>query len=321
MTKKTEGRFRDAFAAGEFRVLLAALAVQTTGAVFAALALTVLVYQDTGSPLLAALTFTMPFLPYVISGGLLAGLADRVPPRRLLMTCDSASACLAAGLAIPGMPIPGLFALLVCIGLIGPLSAGTRSALLPEIMPASAVVPARSLIRMSSLLAQTGGFALGGLLLTALTPRQILVVDALALATSALVVRVFLHPHPARRAATGSVVRDSTQGARRVLATPSIRRVLLLSWYVPFLTVMPEGLAAPAAHRRHLGPDGRARAGRHPGRSAGRADAAPPGHRGRRALRARRARSSQGEVRVDSYPRPMTVPRRMRSFAVWAVLC
>ena len=54
-----KGRYRDALAVGEFRVIFGSYVVSMLGDVVAAVALTVLVYQQSGSSFLAALTFTL----------------------------------------------------------------------------------------------------------------------------------------------------------------------------------------------------------------------------------------------------------------------
>jgi MFS family permease len=246
------GRYRDAFAVREFRVMFAAYIVTMLGIVVAGLALTVHVYDRTGSPLLSALTFTLSFLPYLFGGTLLSGLVDRIPARRLLVGCDLLSAALVVVMALPGMPIAVLLALLFCMNLYAPLAAGTRSAMLPEIMPPGAVVPARSLLRMVAQTAQICGYAAGGGLLAGLAPRHVLLVDAFAFAAAATVLRLGLRDHRAAGAVRAeSLARDSLRGMRDVLALPALRRVLLLSWLVPFFAVAPEALAAPSA--AHLG--------------------------------------------------------------------
>ena len=99
------------------------------GDIVAAVALTVLVYQRTASPFLAGVTFTLAFVPYLFSGALLSGLVDRVPPRRLMVACDLISAAIVALMALSAVPVPVLLALLFVLGLISPVSAGTRTAL------------------------------------------------------------------------------------------------------------------------------------------------------------------------------------------------
>jgi MFS family permease len=231
--------------------MFAAYIVSTLGSVVAALALTVLVYTRTGSPLLSALTFSLTFLPFLFGGTLLSGLVDRIPPRRLLASCDLLSAALIAVLALPGMPIALLLGLLFCANLFAPLSMGTRAALLPQMLPPGAVVPARSLIRMVTQIAQIGGFAAGGGLLAGVSPRDVLLIDAVAFAVSAALLRIGMRHRPAQVTTRNALAGDSLRGLREVLALPPLRRVLLFSGLVPFFAVAPEALAAPSV--AHLG--------------------------------------------------------------------
>lgn len=274
---RAAGRYRDALASGEYRAVAGAFVVSMLGSVVAGLALTVLIYRQTASSLLSALAFALTFLPYAVGGTLMSGLVDRVRPRRLLAGCDLGSAALVAVMTLPGLPVPALLALQFGLGLLAPLSAGGRAALLPDVLPPAAVVPGRSLLRVIAQAAQIAGYAAGGGLLAGLPPRAVLGVEAGAFAASALVQRVFLRPRPARspgpprtaappgggrwriRSGAGSgsgrpLVRDSLGGVREVLAIPSLRRAMLLGWVVPFLVVAPEGLAAPAVAARGLPP-------------------------------------------------------------------
>lgn len=251
-TATVPGRYRDAFVSAEFRALFGAYVVSMLGLVVAGLALTVLVYRRTASPLLAALTFTMTFLPFLFGGTLLSGLVDRVPPRRLLTCCDLSCAALVAAMTPPGTPTPALFALLFAMSLLTPLSTGARGALIAGVLPPGAVVPARSLLRMVAQGAQICGYAAGGGLLTAVSPRAVLTAEVATFAASALVQRVFLRRRPAPGRSGGSLAGDSLRGVARVLREAPLRRVLLLGWLVPFLTCCPEALAAPSATGRGL---------------------------------------------------------------------
>jgi hypothetical protein len=151
------GRYRDALASPEFRALSGASLASSLGYVAAILALTVLVYRQTSSPLLSALTFTTAFVPYLFGGTLLSGLVDRVPARRLLIACNLGEACVVPVMTLPGVPVAGLFGSLFAVSLPEPLSAGAKGALLPEVLPAGAVVPGRSLLRLVGQGAQSPG--------------------------------------------------------------------------------------------------------------------------------------------------------------------
>ena len=63
----------------EFRALFLANVVSMLGNVVAEVALTVLVYEQTRSPALAASVMALSFLPYLLGGTLLGAAADRLP--------------------------------------------------------------------------------------------------------------------------------------------------------------------------------------------------------------------------------------------------
>ena len=243
--------------AAEFRAIFVANIVSMLGSVVAAVALTVLVYQQTRSPALAASVMALSFLPYLIGGALLGAAADRLPARRVLVACDLASAALIGCMVIPGVPLPGLLALLFAIGLIAPVYQGVRSAVLPEVLPPGPhYVLGRALMRMVAQSAQVVGYGVGGLLLASLSPRGALVVDAMSFAASGLVLRFGTAARPAGATRRGSMARDSLTGLRNVFAHRPTRRILLFSWLVPACVVAPEALAAPYA--THIGQPARA---------------------------------------------------------------
>jgi len=243
-------RYRDVFAVGEFRAIFAANIVSMLGSIVAAVALTVLVYEQTRSAALAALVMAVSFVPYLIGGVLLGAAVDRLPARRVLVACDLASAALIACMVVPGMPVPALLALLFANGLISPVYQGVRSAVLPEILPPGPpYVLGRALMRMVAQSAQIVGFGAGGLLLAILPPREALALDALSFAASGVLLRFGIAARPARATGSGSMARDSLAGLRQALAHRPVRRILLFSWLVPACAVAPEALAAPyAAH-------------------------------------------------------------------------
>lgn len=240
-------KFRDAFAVAEFRALFVAFLISLIGTVVAAVALTVLVYARTGSPFLSSLTFAVGFVPYLVSGALLSSLVDRWPVRRLLVGCDLASALLAGLMVVPAMPVAILLCLLFAVGLLGGVSSGARSALLPTIVSQNAYIAGTSLFRVTAQFAQIVGNGLGGLLLVALSPRGAILVDSASFLVSAALIRSGVRSRNARVSLDGrpSMLRDSLAGFRSVLSTPSIRRLMLFGWLVATCSVAPEALAAP----------------------------------------------------------------------------
>lgn len=254
-TTPVKGRYRDALRVAEFRAFFGAYVVSFLGDVVTAVALTVYVYRRSGSPFLSALTFTVAFVPHLFGAGLLSGLADRLPPRRLIVMADLVSAVLVATMAVPGVPVAGLLSLLFASNLLRPVAMGARSALLVEILPGPAYVPGRSLFRLVAQGGQVVGNALGGLLLIVIAPRTAFLLDAASFLVAAGVVRLAVRQRAAAgRADERSLVRDSLAGVRAVLGHPGLRRVLLFQWLVPTCAVAPEALAAPSVAALHAGP-------------------------------------------------------------------
>lgn len=118
--------YRAVLAVREFRAVFAAHLLSLLGVTVSELALTVLVYDLTGSPLLSALTFALGFLPYVVGGTLFAGVADRYPARRVLVTCDLICAGCVAVMVLPGTPVGVLLALRCAVAAVAPAFTGTR---------------------------------------------------------------------------------------------------------------------------------------------------------------------------------------------------
>ncbi|WP_407992098.1 MFS transporter [Kitasatospora sp. CMC57] len=246
----TSGRYRDALAVGEFRAVFLAHVISMSGTVVANFALTVLVYQKTGSPLLASLVFTLILAPFLLAGTLLSALVDRFPPRRLLVVCNVLSALLAGAMALPGTPSAAVLVLAFVLGLVEPVFSGARAATLPDVLPGPVYVPGRSLMRLVSQGAQMGGFALSGVLLTVASPSVILLGNAVSFLVSAVLLQFGTRERTVesvKDAPRPALLKDSLGGLGAVLKVRPLRRVLLLGWAVPMLGVAPEALAVPYA--------------------------------------------------------------------------
>ncbi|MFD6910178.1 MFS transporter [Streptomyces virginiae] len=236
--------YRSVFRVREFRIVFAAHLLSVFGVVVAEISLSVLVYRTTGSPLMSALTFALGFLPYVLGGTLLAGIADRHPARRVLVTCDLVCALCAAAMVAPGTPVAVLLVLRCAMAFVAPLFQGTRNASLSDILgTGDAFVLGRSLLRMVAQSAQLIGFGLGGLLLTVLAPRAAIALTAAGFLGSALLLRLGTRSRPARGGARTSPL----AGLRAVLGRRRLRALMLLFWLPPVFLVVPEALLAPYA--------------------------------------------------------------------------
>ncbi|MGH3501150.1 MAG: MFS transporter [Nocardioidaceae bacterium] len=247
--EERQATYGEVFAVREFRGLWSAQFLSVVGDQLARVALAILVYNRTGSALLTALTYALTFLPHLIGGPLLAGLADILPRRRVMIVCDLLRAGLVAGMAVPQVPFAALCALLfVSEVLAGPFQAA-RVATMPEVLSGDKYVVGTAVTSMTHQATQISGFAVGGAVVAVIGSHNALAVDAATFAMSALIVRLWVEARPAaRQRATWNpeLVRSMTDGARLVLRDPRLRALAGFAWLCSFY-IVPEGLAAPYA--------------------------------------------------------------------------
>src|SRR5882757_4398786 len=124
----------EVFRSAEFRALWAAELFSILGDQLARVGLAVLVYGRTGSAAWAAATYALTFLPALLGGVLLSGLADRYRRREVMIASDVLRAVLVGAMAIPRLPLWALCALLVVVVLLGSPHTAAQGALLPEIL-------------------------------------------------------------------------------------------------------------------------------------------------------------------------------------------
>ena len=248
-----QASYREVFAIREFRGLWVAQVMSYVGDQFAQVAIAILVYRRTGSPLLTALAYALTYLPPIAGGPLLSALADLFPRRRVMIVCDVIRVGLVTAMAVPSMPFAGLCGLLFFTVLLGAPFSSARSALLPDILPGDTFVVGSAIGNISFQASQILGFVAGAAVVAALDPYRTLTVDALSFALSAVIVTGWVkrrpspHRDPGKRRSLWAVLRE---GLTMVFGNPALRTLLLFGWLAGF-GIVPEGLAAPYAHSLH----------------------------------------------------------------------
>jgi MFS family permease len=227
----------------EFRALWFAEAQSLVGDQLTTVALAILVFDRTHSPLLAALVYALTFLPALAGGLGLAQLADRYPRRTVLIASAAGQAVLVGTMAIPGTPLPLLCVLVVLSRLVNAPGNAAQNALTREVFVDDELYLRSQDVRgITTNTAMLLGLAGGGILVTALGASWALAIDSVTFFITTLVVYRWAARRPAVGGATGTWF-----GAIRWVARQHRLRVLIgLSWLVG-LAVIPEGLAAPLA--------------------------------------------------------------------------
>jgi MFS family permease len=247
-------RYRDVFANGEFRSLWLGELISIAGDQIARVALSVLVYEKTDSPALSAFTFALTFLPALL-GPLLAGLADRYPRREVMIVADLARAALMAVMALPIVPLWTMFPLLFVAQLLASPSNAARGALLADVLSGDELTVGQGLRGVGDQIAQVAGYALGGILIIAVTPYGSLAVNAgtflFAVAIAQFGVR--RRPSPSSGAQPVSLIASTRQGARLVWDDAESRTLIAVIWMIG-LPVTAEGLAVAYVAQLGAGP-------------------------------------------------------------------
>ncbi|MEV0288069.1 MFS transporter [Kribbella sp. NPDC050820] len=238
--------YRAVLAIPGMRTIFLAHAVSMVGTVAAQVALSILVFERTGSPLLSALVLVCSFLPYALGGIVLSSIADRFPARRVLVCCDLLSALCIGAMLIPGLPVGTLLGLLLLTGIIAPIFAGARATSLAHLLPADLFPIGRSLLRAISQVTVLTGFALGAIAVAAIGPTWLLALDAVTFGASAILIGAgtpYTPPGERQR----NTVSDSLTGLRYIFTTKRLRTLILLTWVAPAFSSVPDGLAVAYA--------------------------------------------------------------------------
>src|SRR5206468_2389701 len=96
----------------EFTCVLSAHAISLFGDMVAAIALTVLVFDQSESAFLAACAFSLTFLPHLFAGGLVGAVVTKVPPKRALVGANAFSVVLVVAASLPALPMWALLPLM-----------------------------------------------------------------------------------------------------------------------------------------------------------------------------------------------------------------
>lgn len=246
--------FGDLFRVREFRWLWVSNVTSVLGDRLAVVALAILVYNRTHSPVLAAIAYAAGYVPWVIGGLLLSPIADRYPRREVMVACDLIRVVLVGSMVLPGVPPAALVVLLFAATMFAPPFEAARAAIVPDIVKGELYVLGIAVVQTTFRVGIVLGAAAGGVAVAFLGARPALAIDAVTFGVSALAVR---YGTKRRLAAAGErrtdgPLADLRAGISLVFGDRELRILVLLGWLVG-LYAIPEGIAAPLAHSMHGG--------------------------------------------------------------------
>jgi MFS family permease len=217
-----------------FGLLFLATAGSAFGTYLAAIALTVHVYDQTGSGVWVAALLIADFLPIVVIGLLLGPLVDRLSRRRLMIVSDLVR--LGVFAALPFVDSPA--AIVALAGVSGVATGFFRPAAfagLPNLVPDEDLPNANSLLQVVETLAWMIGPVVGGVMVSVWGPSLPYAVNAVTfLASAALIARIPESQLRSEESLTSGHWRDVSDGIRLVLASVPLRAVLVF-WSIAAL--------------------------------------------------------------------------------------
>ncbi|MGW3121499.1 MFS transporter [Streptomyces sp. NPDC001107] len=177
----------------DFRWFWLSRVVSGLGSAVTTVALPVLTFQETGSPLMVSLVAASATLPYVVFGLIAGAVADRTDRRRLMVLTDwlnaaciaSVPAASALGILTGGQVLVVAFAS-AALGLF--FDAGVYG-FVPDIVGKDKLTEANSAVYGAQTVVRIAGNAVAGGLIVLFRPAGTLALDALSFAASALLLK------------------------------------------------------------------------------------------------------------------------------------
>ncbi|WP_289936327.1 MFS transporter [Streptomyces sp. S.PNR 29] len=222
-------------------------------------ALAVLVFSQTNSPLLTATAMTIGFLPQAAGGLFLAAMADRFSPRTLITTGYALQCAVGLLLAFGHLPVAASLLLVAAVACLTPVTTGAAGRVMAEVLTGDTYVLGRSLSYLVAVSAQMAGMAAGGTLIVWLGVDRTMLVTAGAHLLASVISRLFLSRTEAVRAggpvvANGSIVRKTLQGNAALVAAPGVIELIMVQCVPAAYLAAAGSLLIPYSAQRAFSP-------------------------------------------------------------------
>lgn len=240
--------YREVLSNQTFRVLFLARFAGIAAETFRTVAVSVIVFEITRSPLLAAITYGVAFLPQLIGATLLGPLADNLWPRRSIVFGYLLQALVTLVVTFAAGPVALKLAALASLALAAPIFGGASNKLIAQELVGDAYVLGRSLSSMATAFSQIVGLALSGVALTILGSTGALVLCSLLQLACAAGVRLRLRDFPSSPPdSRSSLIKSGLANSRALMSTPRLRLLFLMQWLPLGIFSGAESLVIPRA--------------------------------------------------------------------------
>jgi len=218
--------------------------ISQVGSSFTLFALPLLVFKLTHSATNLALTTASNLLPYLLFGLVLGAMVDRVNRKRMMLLTDVARGCVI--LVLPLLALSGslqvwvIYAVAFVQSTLGILFDCGEFAAIPSLVGRDDLVAANGRIMATNSAGQVVGPILAGVLVTLMSPANLLFFDAasflVSAASLALIRRSFNAPdsRPPSEGVAG-LLKDVRAGLQYVLSHPVLRSISLMMALINFV--------------------------------------------------------------------------------------
>ncbi len=218
--------------------------ISQVGSSFTLFALPLLVFKLTHSATNLALTTASNFVPYLLFGLILGALTDRVDRKRMMLLTDVGRAAVIAVLPVLALSgalrVQDIYLVAFVQSTLGILFNCGEFAAIPSLVGRDDLVAANGRIMATNSAGQILGPILAGVLVTIMSPADLLFFDAASFAVSAvslaLIRRSFnAADRPAAKAGVTGLLRDVRAGLQYVWSNPVLRSISLMMALINFV--------------------------------------------------------------------------------------
>jgi MFS family permease len=221
----------------DFRRYFAARLLSSTGTAVTFVALPVLVYRLSGSPLLTALVSALEAVPYVVFGLVFGALTDRWDRQRVMVFADVSAAAVMGSIPVAHLlgvlTVPHVMVVAFAVPSLLTLFDGANFGALPVLVGRDRIAVANTAVFGAATAAEIVVPGTVGLAMAVVSPATLLAVDALSFVASALLIRGVVRamhdrsrvPMPlSRRVLLG----DIGEGLRFLISHPGVRTMTII---------------------------------------------------------------------------------------------